>query len=403
MLGLRDMLRLLKRSAQVEMAGEGVISAPASVASASASTTEGSSQEGGHLYMHQQLPVQPSYSNRTPPPTRGRRRAKTSFGPDTMRRERPTSPIGSLSLSFSGLGKPSPRRPSLASIFRLGHKHREKEKERSSTDNVFPADNMSRVDFTDMCVSRPQSACAWSIGKGGSGDGMGMCGVTGEEADEDDWDQIDLALDGDECRPQGGNRTLRGKKNEKTRKGESPYQQTQQVYQVTPTRRSMSGSHSSIWRESSSGASSGEREQAASSAQPALTQSTGRPTRLSNVEEDVGDRTPQLPPPPVPVIPASVTSGRLPSRTEGPNSSSRPPSTGTVVVLPKTGSVRSMPQTQQPHPQLALTATAPGPDPKLAMTPENIKPLLDNAKEVLSRLNQCVAEIQALLATYVPS
>lgn len=35
---------------------------------------------------------------------------------------------------------------------------------------------------------------------------------------------------------------------------------------------------------------------------------------------------------------------------------------------------------------------------KLAMTPENIKPLLENAREVQARLNACIAELQLLLA-----
>ncbi|KAJ7722474.1 hypothetical protein B0H14DRAFT_3623811 [Mycena olivaceomarginata] len=50
----------------------------------------------------------------------------------------------------------------------------------------------------------------------------------------------------------------------------------------------------------------------------------------------------------------------------------------------KTGSVRSMPPTP--------------PDPKLAMTPENIKPLLENARGVHARLSDCIAEIRSLVA-----
>jgi len=38
------------------------------------------------------------------------------------------------------------------------------------------------------------------------------------------------------------------------------------------------------------------------------------------------------------------------------------------------------------------------PDPKLAMTPDNIKPLLENAKEVHARLSDCILEIRALIA-----
>ncbi|KAF7326711.1 hypothetical protein MSAN_02502000 [Mycena sanguinolenta] len=38
------------------------------------------------------------------------------------------------------------------------------------------------------------------------------------------------------------------------------------------------------------------------------------------------------------------------------------------------------------------------PDPKLAMTPENIKPLLENMQEVHARLSDCIVEIRSSLA-----
>jgi hypothetical protein len=53
----------------------------------------------------------------------------------------------------------------------------------------------------------------------------------------------------------------------------------------------------------------------------------------------------------------------------------------------KNGSVRSMPP--QPVPEL-----------RLAMTPENIKPLVENAREVHGRLVECVAEIRSLLESH---
>lgn len=49
------------------------------------------------------------------------------------------------------------------------------------------------------------------------------------------------------------------------------------------------------------------------------------------------------------------------------------------LALLKGGSVRSMPE------------------PRLAMTPENIKPLLENAREVKRRLTDCIEEMRALL------
>ena len=56
------------------------------------------------------------------------------------------------------------------------------------------------------------------------------------------------------------------------------------------------------------------------------------------------------------------------------------------------GSVRSMVPPSASAPVLR--------DAKLAMTPENIKPLLENAKEVLARLNDCIGEIQALIGQH---
>ena len=48
----------------------------------------------------------------------------------------------------------------------------------------------------------------------------------------------------------------------------------------------------------------------------------------------------------------------------------------------------------QPSPELAA---GPLPDVKLAMAPENIKPLLENAREVHSRCSECLVELEALL------
>ena len=56
----------------------------------------------------------------------------------------------------------------------------------------------------------------------------------------------------------------------------------------------------------------------------------------------------------------------------------------------RTGSVRSAPP-QPLDDALAL------PEIKLSMTPENIKPLLENAKEVHVRCHECIRELRALL------
>jgi hypothetical protein len=43
------------------------------------------------------------------------------------------------------------------------------------------------------------------------------------------------------------------------------------------------------------------------------------------------------------------------------------------------------------------------PEPKLALTPENIKPLLEYAKEVSLRLAECISEVEGLLGIGMPT
>ncbi|KAJ7627816.1 hypothetical protein DFH06DRAFT_727810 [Mycena polygramma] len=158
---------------------------------------------------------------------------------------------------------------------------------------------------------------------------------TGDE--EEDWDRMEDSASDVEAAvaaARRGGSTIRGR---------SPYLHSSLLTSGRPTTplRSPSGSRTSIHLDASSGA-------------PA------RATRLSNVEEHADSQ--------------GTSKADSPSRLF-----SRSRRGG------KTGSVRSMPP-----------ATLP--DPKLAMTPENIKPLLENAREVYARLNDCIAEIRALLA-----
>ena len=83
-------------------------------------------------------------------------------------------------------------------------------------------------------------------------------------------------------------------------------------------------------------------------------------------------------------------------------SSSRPSSSrSTKIPNANLGFVRSMPPilvapSLLPHGQQPSALL---PDPKLGMimTPENIKPLLENAKEVHAQLHECIVEIRALI------
>ncbi|KAF9270209.1 hypothetical protein L218DRAFT_939238 [Marasmius fiardii PR-910] len=304
MSGLRDMLRLLKRS-QVEQP-------PVPTSSTSLSTESSMDSSGSHRYPHGKIP------------TYGRRRAKTSSGPELARAGSPYNVSASLS------AKQSPRRPSLTSIFRMVQKN--KQTTPSSTQNPSTVD-LSAEDLHDHYRHTRETS-----GSPGEGD--------------DDWDHVsDIDHNGVKTREFP---TIRGR---------SPYLQDAHLPsnlsnrpQTPKTQRSSSASHSqtSLQREG-------------------LPPSIGVPSRtnrLSNVEETVEYKPPQV----------NVVAGKTAS------DSFRPPSRSKVGS--KTGSVRSMP----PQPLGGL------PDAKLAMTPENIRPLLENSREVHARLTECIAEIRQLLA-----
>lgn len=348
MSGLRDMLRALKRHAESEAGPlsplpSNPLALPPMPHSTTSLSTESSHKSGGrHWYPHPRIP------------SGQRRRAKTSTGPESMRstrekeKERPTSPHPPSSFSAP---KPSPRRPSLASIFRIG-------KGRPTST------------FEEPTPPPPTSSPPSSSGTAEESSGSGSCS-TGEE---EDWDRMDSASDLDAAARglnagADGAATVRGRVGGSGRrvvsggkKGKSPYHHDPMPASppVIVPKRSFSASQSSLRLS----------EHHQSSAQ--------RPIRLSNVEEHAADD----------VQPNTGT--QRSTSTSNPRtgvSPSRP--TSSLIANHKTGSVRSMP------PQLATTML---PDPKLAMTPENIKPLLENAKEVHARLSDCIVEIRALIA-----
>ncbi|KAF8151330.1 hypothetical protein B0H34DRAFT_727221 [Crassisporium funariophilum] len=156
-------------------------------------------------------------------------------------------------------------------------------------------------------------------------------------------------------------------------------------------KRSFSASQSSIWGGSSAAGDHQQQQPAAQQQSPMNpnTISSTRLTRLSNVDEhELDSTTPRA---------ASKThqaQSRL-SRTGA--SPSRPSSSKDQ----KTGSVRSMPPqllvASASAPLPGAAAAAAGQGMPLAMTPENIKPLLENAKEVHARLDECIEEIRALI------
>jgi hypothetical protein len=86
----------------------------------------------------------------------------------------------------------------------------------------------------------------------------------------------------------------------------------------------------------------------------------------------------------------NVDGGNRATLSKGKKSTQASPSGRTAKDSGKSGSVRSAP------PQAVAVHIDPR-DPKLAMTPENIRPLLENAREVHARLDECIGEMRMLL------
>jgi hypothetical protein len=282
-----------------------------------------------HIYEHPQAP--------------GRRRAKTSSGPETVASSRLRSPYGTQ-VSIATNHKSSPRRPSLASIFRIGQRSR-------STAAGDSSDNMASTRSASSHNSRTSSS-----------------------EEEEDWDRMDSASDMDtaaEALQMSGDGTGTVKKRKKpARPSVLPAADSSRtdlpLSSATPISALASASHSSIWEESQSSHQS-------------QAQAHTRPTRLSNVDEREEERrglTPKKP------------KSKLKLRSGSGGSEHGPP-----PAMGHTSSVRSAP----PPTMLRMNSSPDGVGLALAMTPENIKPLLDNAKEVQARLQDCIGEVRILL------
>ena len=301
-----------------------------------------------------------------------RRRAKTSTGPQgsDLGRESPIphsrrDPRSPYNTAHSGVHK-SPRRPSLASIFRFAHRNKSKPNSGNSTDH-------------SSVRTRPNAPSS--------------CG-TGSQAtmEDDDWDRVDDStsdLDFHSPRSQrstsGGtdnSSTLRVKRTNKGQPERSPYTAFQEDLPsepFTPRRGGLpgpEGSRSSIWEGTwSRGTKLSNVEEMAEGSTPVKRGPTKQPSRVFSLKRYPSDA--KRPPQPQQLV-----------RTNSKRLSGVPP----VQRGGKTGSVRSTPPQWIEHPEGIS-------DPKLAMTPENIKPLLDSAREVLLKCTECVAEARTLLNT----
>jgi hypothetical protein len=336
MSGLRDMLRSLTRGQQ--SAQPPVPVRPPSSASTSASST----------YDDQSIREHSQHRSR-----------KNSNGPEDTPPIRASSPFSTA----PALTHKSPRRPSLASIFRFAQRGKPSPPTRSEP--------------------KPLHSCS-------SGSDLGS--RSGAVDDEEDWDHIDSAEDLDAAaralglKDVNGTATVRGRRTKL-----HSYQPEKKTNSADASQSSLS-----LWAESPS---TGSRSQVslAATAVPApaislpppplptdtVTPSTYmRPTRLSNVEEtaeaqpenDQGQH-----------LEARATASKAERKSKSPRrTSSR---RGRM-----TGSVRSAP------PPTPLMQDGDRRGLALSLTPETIRPLLENAREVHARCTECVDELRALLA-----
>ncbi|CAA7257453.1 unnamed protein product [Cyclocybe aegerita] len=418
MSGIRDMLRALKRSHAES--GTPALPVPGSLPMPMHSTTSLSTESsmGHHRYAHPRIP---SHQQQQHP--QQRRRAKTSTDPESMRERdrereremRAPSPYGYAPSSYTA-PKPSPRRPSLASIFRLGGT---KNRPTSTFIDDPPAPISSSLPSSTSSSMPPRSDHPSAEDSSSTG--------------EEDWDRMDSASDLDAAARALGigvatdgsaHATVRGGSR---RKGRSPYLQHDSfdppppLPLLTPSGSSSlpsppnsasattRHSHSLVQKRSFSASQSSlnHPQQQVQQQQPSPNPPPPRTTRLSNVEEQADTGSPHGATSPVSVTSTSTSraaksqarlsrTGASPSRPSSRPSSSK----GTAPTHPhanaKTGSVRSMP----PHLTASMSMSAPLPDPKLAMTPENIRPLLENAREVQAKILECLAELRGLVDVY---
>lgn len=304
-----------------------------------------------------------------------RRRAKTSTGPQGSdlgcnspaphNRRDPRSPYNTVN---SGVHK-SPRRPSLASIFRFGHKSKSGINSGNSTDR-------------SSLRNRPNAP---------SSNGTGSQATM----DDEDWDRVDDSvsdLDFHSPRSQrsvsGGtdnSSTLRVKRANQGQLEKPQYlafQDNLPSEPFTPRHGGPPGpeaSRSSIWEGTwSRGTKLSNVEEIAEGSTPMKRGPTKKPTRVFEIS-----RSPSLK---RHLSDAEQSQQHPPARMNDKRLSGVPP----VQRGGMTGSVRSTPPQWSEH-------TEGLPDPKLAMTPDNIKPLLDSAREVLLGCTECVGEARTLL------
>lgn len=338
MIGIRDMLRSLKRkTTQAMQQPEANLPAQSST---TLNTTESGTNVNGRKYDNHPynyntvaaIPVAPS-----------RRKSETSAALQ-MHMADPSFSSEAMMVSH----KSSPRRPSLASLFRIGQKHRSG----GTGFSVSDSKEHSRV--------RPGTTESESANRSGE--------ISSRSSmDDSDWDRMDSMSDLEHQLQTASNGAAT---NEGVNKVAGKLAKKKRLSQTTPPRPSSPNSKLPISRSQ------------ASFATPDQSVSNFRSGRLSNVEENDPQALALSTPTANTRRPQSKGGRERGAKLDRPFSS--------VRTLAHQPSKSSMPSFDAPNVH-AL------PDLKLAMTPENIKPLLENAKVVTTRLIDCLSEVRGLL------
>jgi hypothetical protein len=378
--GLRDMLRSLTRGNQSPPIPP-IPLRPASSASTSASS---------------------SYDNQSTHQQHGP--AMSSPGPDSTPSVRTSSPFSTA----PALTHKSPRRPSIASIFRFAQK---------SKPSSPAAESRSRSRAPHAHILHSYSSGSDLASRSGNGT------IDGDDEDDEDWDHIDAAEDLDTAvqvlgvptRVLNGAATVRGRRSKQQHQRQlRPEAEGEHRPKVSPGKRitalpSTSQSSLSLWADSPSTASRSQVSLAATTSPPTTSSpqphtsplplppsqaaSYLRPTRLSNVEESAeaqldGEQSHAS---------TSTSSTVVDGRSKSPRRPTISRSTsGRRGSNPLTGSVRSAPP---PTPTLLPQDGIDKRGLALSLTPETIRPLLENARKVHAMCTECVGELRALLAT----
>ena len=389
MSGLRDMLRSLTRGHQPPPIPP-VPFRPASSASTSASSSYDDQSIHG-----------PS------------RAAKSSTGPDAIPSVHTSSPFSTA----PALTHKSPRRPSIASIFRFA----QKSKSPPAAESHSRSREHSRAPHVPTRILHSYSSGSDLASRSGTLDGD-------DEEEDGDWDHIDAAEDldaptrvlGVPVRELNGTATVRGRRTKQHQHHQHPHRpevEGEHKQKASPRSRiaalvaSTSQSSLSLWGDSPSTASRSQVSLATTASPPSTSSpqlqtpplppplsqvaSFMRPTRLSNVEETAEaqldgerDQNSNHGLHPRPHVSATSANTRI---VDGRSKSPRRARGNTL-----TGSVRSA---LLPTPTLLPQDGADRRSLALSLTPETIRPLLENARKVHAMCTECVGELRTLLAS----